>query len=400
MTEKNNDTDDMLADLEGMLNESDGTIHTEEGDAVLADIESELGDLENFFSEADPDTEDKAEEDSQDESEEFDLNLNQGPLQGEGGKTADTDPFDLDLSHLDQAPESPDKTTAPSSQTDDEELESGPITLSSGEDLGADLDFEEPEEPPALTITSITPPEEDEMQAKKLSLIALVIGLLGLGAGGAGVFFAMNPMGVDDSKMQSKIDTLTQQQQQLQGLVLKMKQAPAGEKVEGTIEVIDPRVDEILLTLSELDNQIKELGSQPSATAETGTTPVDNKVLKDIQGRLSRLENSISKLPSQKPAGQSAKGNSTRPASIPSSPSGRGPWKVNLTSLSSSAMADEEQLRLKKLGIISNKEVFNKDGKTWYRLRVEGFDTPQQARAYAAEVHGISGLEGAWITIR
>ncbi len=75
----------------------------------------------------------------------------------------------------------------------------------------------------------------------------------------------------------------------------------------------------------------------------------------------------------------------------------RGGWVINLLSLTSARTANSELARLRKLGIRADKQTVSKDGKTWYRLRVTGFDSYAGAKAYIETVEQQTGFKSAWV---
>ncbi|MEN8170775.1 MAG: SPOR domain-containing protein [Pseudomonadota bacterium] len=72
-------------------------------------------------------------------------------------------------------------------------------------------------------------------------------------------------------------------------------------------------------------------------------------------------------------------------------------WVINLLSALNARTANEELLRLRKLGIRADKQTVNSDGKTWHRLRVTGFSSYEGAKAYIETVEKQTGLKSAWV---
>lgn len=83
------------------------------------------------------------------------------------------------------------------------------------------------------------------------------------------------------------------------------------------------------------------------------------------------------------------------PASLPTEK--KGGWVINLLSALNARTADEELVRLRKLGIRADKQTVNSDGKTWHRLRVTGFNSYEGAKAYIETVEKQTGFKSAWV---
>ncbi|MCW8888888.1 MAG: SPOR domain-containing protein [Gammaproteobacteria bacterium] len=74
-------------------------------------------------------------------------------------------------------------------------------------------------------------------------------------------------------------------------------------------------------------------------------------------------------------------------------------WALNLLSLSSRKAANSEVNRLQRAGVNASRAPFTtKEGKTWYRVRVTGFGTYDEAKAYAKTMPKLKGLGDTWVT--
>jgi cell division septation protein DedD len=74
-------------------------------------------------------------------------------------------------------------------------------------------------------------------------------------------------------------------------------------------------------------------------------------------------------------------------------------WALNLLSLSNRQGADDEIKRLQSAGINASREQFtSKSGKSWYRVRVTGFDSYDAAKAYSREMPKLPGIDNTWVT--
>jgi cell division protein FtsN len=75
----------------------------------------------------------------------------------------------------------------------------------------------------------------------------------------------------------------------------------------------------------------------------------------------------------------------------------KGSWAVNFESHTSEKSATAAVIRLRGQGINAEKHTHIKDGTTWYRIRVPGFSSSAEARAYAENILAKSGFSEAWI---
>jgi len=85
-----------------------------------------------------------------------------------------------------------------------------------------------------------------------------------------------------------------------------------------------------------------------------------------------------------------------RISSVP--PVSKGSWAVNLESHSSGKAAAAEVMRLRSQGIDAEIYAHIKDAKIWYRIRVPGFSSSAEARAYAENVLVKAGVSRSWIS--
>jgi len=90
----------------------------------------------------------------------------------------------------------------------------------------------------------------------------------------------------------------------------------------------------------------------------------------------------------------------TNPAVIaikPAMDSMHGAWVVNLTSLSHAVAANNEVAHLKKLGIRAESIKIKTQGKIWYRIRVSGFISAEEADRQRKILGNRLGIHDAWI---
>lgn len=188
------------------------------------------------------------------------------------------------------------------------------------------------------------------------------------------------------SGLSSQIDTLNQNVSELQQRVL-------AQSRRGSIA---PQV--------ELGDQLNRLGERVNELAVIIEGPVSHlressqQELQALGDRLERLEQgSVKQQPvatsSSKPLVSKVK----TTVITPSAPATQGGWVINLLSVTNVVTAKEETARLRKLGIRADQQAVSQDGKTWYRLRVTGFDSYAGAKAYIETVEKQTGFSSAWV---
>jgi hypothetical protein len=79
-------------------------------------------------------------------------------------------------------------------------------------------------------------------------------------------------------------------------------------------------------------------------------------------------------------------------------PGSTGRWVINLASYAGPKTASRMQRKFEDLGVSTEKQVAEVNGKTMYRLRIASFESRADAEAYFETIKGALGLESAWIT--
>lgn len=156
---------------------------------------------------------------------------------------------------------------------------------------------------------------------------------------------------------------------------------------------------------AQLGDQLNRLGERVNELAVIVEGPVSHlresnqQALEALTMRLDRLEAGqlAAIAPTAVPVSSSPKPLVSQTEEAPTSvPQKRG-WVINLLSVSSAKTANTELSRLRKLGIRADKQTVSKDGKSWYRLRVTGFDSYEGAKAYIDTVQEQTGFKSAWV---
>ena len=79
-------------------------------------------------------------------------------------------------------------------------------------------------------------------------------------------------------------------------------------------------------------------------------------------------------------------------------PGASGRWIINLASYAGPRTADRMQRKFENLGVSTDRQVAEVNGKTMYRLRIATFESRGDAQAYFDSIKDTLGLQSAWIT--
>jgi hypothetical protein len=79
-------------------------------------------------------------------------------------------------------------------------------------------------------------------------------------------------------------------------------------------------------------------------------------------------------------------------------PGATGRWIINLASYAGPKTADRMQRKFEDLGVSTDRQVAEVNGKTMYRLRIASFESRQDAQSYFDSIKDTLGLKSAWIT--
>jgi hypothetical protein len=206
----------------------------------------------------------------------------------------------------------------------------------------------------------------------KLPLFGLLLGLLGIAAGlGAGyyAYFLQGKLAVLDQRVEATVQA-----------------PPPAEGAPAEVTRLHSRVEEVATLIEESshmhDSSGEEIDSLKSRIA---------KMEQEIGGL---RDNAVDRGPAtevQIPSPASA----VRISSVPAA--SKGSWAVNLEAHTSEKAAAAAVNRLRGQAINAEIYAHIKDGTTWYRIRVPGFSSSAEARAYAENVLVKAGFSQAWI---
>ncbi len=150
-----------------------------------------------------------------------------------------------------------------------------------------------------------------------------------------------------------------------------------GEAVRADLDKLMAQVNEVAATL---DGSLVDMREKNQAALDTLAQRLDTLEKREVAAPVAALKPLVEKTPA-----------------IAESETSAGGWSVNLISLSSEKVADEELTRLRNLGIRAEKQRVEQDGRVWYRLRVPGFTSHDGAKAYIATVESKAGVSNAWV---
>jgi len=171
---------------------------------------------------------------------------------------------------------------------------------------------------------------------------------------------------------------------------------------------------------SDLSKRMDQLESRLAGLQRHAVTPAPDKSIASLNKRLDELNaritarfKAIARTRATNPVAEAKKPPAPLPEAIkpikikpavaamtPAVDSGRGPWVVNLTSLSHATAANNEVARLKGFGIRAEVIKIETQGKTWYRIRVPGFASAEKAERQRKILTGQLNIQDTWISKR
>ncbi|MCW8917842.1 MAG: SPOR domain-containing protein [Gammaproteobacteria bacterium] len=187
--------------------------------------------------------------------------------------------------------------------------------------------------------------------------------------------------------MATQIDTLNQNVSELQQRVLAQSRrgtlAPQAQLLGDQLNRLGERVSELAVIVEGPVSHLRESNQQE---------------LQALNQRLERLERGA---PSHEPAAvvttrAPVQRVATTPAATSPAVKGGG-WVINLLSVTSAKSASEELARLRQQGLRAEQQKVSEAGRTWYRLRITGFDSYAGAKAYIETIEQQTGFRSAWV---
>jgi len=155
------------------------------------------------------------------------------------------------------------------------------------------------------------------------------------------------------------------------------------------------------------DIQIQRLDTRLAALEQRSSQQNEalNRQVAQLQQQLSALNSQLAKQankqankqPSVRPAATTRKTPAHRPATARPVSRQQTGWVVNLASVESKRAASKSLSRYKARGIPAEIHAATVKGQTWYRLRIGGFASKQEAAAQKRYLAQKFGIKDAWI---
>lgn len=218
----------------------------------------------------------------------------------------------------------------------------------------------------ALEPSFAAPPAPQLIETHKSGsgVFPVLLGLLGIAAGGFGAWMAFDAS--------NQVEDLKRQIQNIN--------PAATTKQNQKIADVQQRLGKIERRLTGTPT-IEAAAPLMSAGEEKETTAAITKTVKPAV-RAITPETEISKPEA-----------STKPAPAPK----QGNWVINLSSHTKESLAIKELNRLKKLGLDAEVHSARIKNRTWYRIQITGFTSKEEASAQMDDVRKKSGLRDIWI---
>ncbi len=246
----------------------------------------------------------------------------------------------------------------------------------------------------ASTAPAITPPVSPALSKGQLVGGAALLGaslLLSLAA----LWMGMS--------LDSQIETLNGNVTELQQRVLAQSHRdtlPTPAQLGGQLNLLDERVNELAMIVEGPLGHLRESNQQALQTLDLRLERLEKgQTTLPLAAKQKKQENGSKAQTTSSPLLSKGAEAATTPASkLPSNTAAvKKGWVINLLSVTSAKTAKEELARLRKMGIRADKQTMNKEGKSWYRLRVTGFDSYEGAKAYIETVEKQTGFSSAWV---
>ena len=209
--------------------------------------------------------------------------------------------------------------------------------------------------------------------SRKMPLFGLLLGLIGIAAGlGAGFYAYL---------LQGKLAILEQRVEQT------MQAPPPAEEPPPEVVRQHSRLEKFA-TLIEESSHMRDSSGEEIDPLKSHIAKMEQEIGGLRDNAADRSQVTEAQIPSPASA--------VRISSV--SAVSKGLWVVNVESVTSQEAAAASVIRLRSQGINAETYAHIKDGTTWYRIRVPGFSSSVEARAYAENVLTQAGFPQAWIS--
>lgn len=418
--ESESDSDE--EDIDALLDSLDESINDVSTESPEADAEDNLDSLLDGLEEQ---VEGITTEDGDDDEEGLDNLLDE---MIEETKPAEEREFDLDDHELDISIDGDDESepealistddeseqSVDSSGPDDNSQEGGLDELISSEEpfiSGDEIEIEKEAAAPTAATTTTTTTEKDippadspseerssregiEKSPSNMGTIAVYLLLfIAVGVAGGSLWMTLQAQQAVDNN--GVILGKLQKQQDLVMSDLGTPYNPLVEQNSSAIRDFDQRLNELSKMVDgPLSHMNASTGEETIGRLEERLVQLEQKMTQ----QLAELKEELAKRPTVVAATtapplliQSPK-SSSKPVNV---------WALNLLSLTSRKGANDTVKRLQKAGVDASRTRFiAKDGKTWFRVRVIGFNSYATAKSYAKEMPKVKGIRQnqSWVT--
>jgi len=205
--------------------------------------------------------------------------------------------------------------------------------------------------------TSVEPAPVQVIEKRKGSGFAIFLSLLALAGVGASFWLQLGP-GIPGSSLESQLIQTVDRMNELQSDDRQL--AMQIDELRQENDALKQQLNELALVVGNRTAAAKKKAARKARPVIKPSTPVK----------------------------------SAKPASAAPKVEG---WVINLTSVSSAESAKQEIERLNKLGIEATSVRSEARGKIWYRIRVTGFATLEEAEAESALLSEKLGIKDIWV---
>ena len=207
--------------------------------------------------------------------------------------------------------------------------------------------------------------------------VAMLLALLGVLVGATGLFAALQLSGRID-RLEARLGTIVPPDGAGGVLDAEVRSNTATlrslrEEFRNTADQLRTRVSEDSIALQ---TEMRELTSRADQRWQDQETRMEELRKGTARPVVAAVAPSAASQPAKAPPADTAK--PSQPA-----PTG-GPWAVHVASFPNAGVADQEVLRLKRLGLEAEANPVLNGGQTWYRISVVAFPSREAAQGYVA----------------
>ncbi len=229
--------------------------------------------------------------------------------------------------------------------------------------------------------------------SKKLGIFLFLLALI---IGGAGAFMAFTASSGLTMAL-AEIETLKNQK------AAATRSDPRIPKIAESVDQLNTRLNEIAAIIDGPISHMNESGDANESEAMKKIEALSqhismvDEVISALESQQEKLAIAISSTPARKTEATTSVDTPEVAASQPE-PSSSGRWSLNLQSLSSEKNAMETVKELKDIGVSAVMRKSTSGDKVWHRVRIEGFNTYNEAKAYIKKLPVSPLTANPWVT--